>query len=89
MSREATRSQLNQAKTPLPKTKKTATLIEAFEKHDEKFTDALNNLANGIEKLAASIEDTNKTFLRVFEKQNETVINLLQIIAKQNEQKTE
>lgn len=90
-----------QAKNNVPKPKQTATLIEAFEKHDQHFTDALNNLANGLEKLAVSIEETNKTvhgvieklvqsasetnlvFQSVIQKQNECVINLLQIIAMQ------
>ena len=54
-----TTSRLLQAKAALPKSTQATTLIEAFEKHDQHFADSLNNLAKSIDKLVASIEDSN------------------------------
>ena len=62
VSQEPTTSKSVRSKAALPKLKQATTLIDAFEKHEKLYIDALNNLANGIEKLSASIEDTNNTF---------------------------
>ena len=67
MPQEPTTSKSLQTNSTLPKSRQAPTFIDAFEEHDQHFTDALNNLANGIEKLSTSIEDTNKTFRGVME----------------------